>query len=483
MIRGPRRPLGADGGAADVLERARERRARRHEFLRRESGAVDLLGQELPEEDARLEAEGLRLAVERRELEAAAALARRQRDLDDEEAKASLGASVAARSQAVEEARGADRRRGAAEEQARELLAWCRSLEEQAELREAALASMEVGSGDPAELRKREEALVLEAAERARELEQLETRERLVTQAENDVAARETRVLEEVCRRVATTRQGLEREFEGKLGMIRVEAEGRTAALRAQRDEATRRADASRAALEAAQKELAASQAEVLRLCQRMEEAVAIKRQNANEIRQRQVLEHVHGRMLTTIRERANIALGNICEAAVGEPHTINYAGNLQFFTAVVTQLEARSVRADRLVEERSRALLGRAFSRVFSHLRNMDPHFDFDAAIAPVPQAIRGDLADWVENNVDALVRAFASDDDDVIVAANEGGVVDDPDAAGGDAGSEGEFSDASDGSGGAPEDVLGDLSDRVCTAPVFFTLHEQNSGSWPDG
>ena len=93
--------------------------------------------------------------------------------------------------------------------------------------------------------------------------------------------------------------------------------------------------------------------------------------------------------MLTTLRERANTALGNICEAAVGEPHAVNYAGNLQFFTDVVTQLEARSVRADRLVEERRRALLGRAFSRVFSHLRNMDPHFDFDAAIALVPQAV----------------------------------------------------------------------------------------------
>ena len=140
--------------------------------------------------------------------------------------------------------------------------------------------------------------------------------------------------------------------------------------------------------------------------------------------------------MLTTLRERANTALGNICEAAVGEPHIVNYAGNLQFFTDVVTQLEVRSVRADRLVEERSRALLGRAFSRVFIHLRNMDPHFDFDAAIAPVPQAVRGELAHWVEDNVDALVRAFASDNDD-------------------------EFSDASNGLGGAPEDALGDLSD----------------------
>ena len=75
----------------------------------------------------------------------------------------------------------------------------------------------------------------------------------------------------------------------------------------------------------------------------------------------------------------------------------VNYAGNLQFFTDMVTQLETRSGRADRLVEERSHALLGRAFSCVFSHLQNMDPHFDFDAAIAPVPLAVRDNLASWV--------------------------------------------------------------------------------------
>ena len=165
--------------------------------------------------------------------------------------------------------------------------------------------------------------------------------------------------------------------------------------------------------------------------------------------------------MLATLRERANAALGNICEAAVGAPHATNYAGNLQFFTDIVTQLEAWSVRANRLVEERSRALLRRAFSRVFSHLQNMDPHFDFDAAIAPVPQAVRGDLADWVEDNVHALVKAFTSDDDDVIVAADEGGVVNGPNAAGDNVEGDGEASDASDGSGGAPEDALGDLSD----------------------
>ena len=48
---------------------------------------------------------------------------------------------------------------------------------------------MKVASDDPAELQKREEALTLEATERTREYECLETRERLVTQAEDDVAA------------------------------------------------------------------------------------------------------------------------------------------------------------------------------------------------------------------------------------------------------------------------------------------------------
>ena len=113
---------------------------------------MNLLGEDLADEHARLEAEGLCLAVERRELEGAIALARHQHDLDDEEAKASLVASREARSLAAEEAREADRRREAAKERARELLARCHSLEEQVELRELALASMRVASGDPTEL-------------------------------------------------------------------------------------------------------------------------------------------------------------------------------------------------------------------------------------------------------------------------------------------------------------------------------------------
>ena len=61
----------------------------------------------------------------------------------------------------------------------------------------------------------------------------------------------------------------------------------------------------------------------------------------------------------------------------------------------------------------------------------------------------------------MDALIRAFASVYDDAIVEADEGGVIGGLDAAGGNAGSDGEFNDASNGPGGAPEDALGDSSD----------------------
>ena len=113
-------------------------------------------------------------------------------------------------------------------------------------------------------------------------------------------------------------RSNLEREYEERVELIRVEAEGRTAALKAKLDEMTRRADASGAALGAAQVELASSHAEVLLLRQRVIEAEAVARRNEDEIYQWQTLEHMHGPMPRTLRERANTALGNICEAAVG---------------------------------------------------------------------------------------------------------------------------------------------------------------------
>ena len=143
----PHTPV-AEGDREDMLRRARERRALRQEFLQGAADAVIRIGAELADEDARLEAEGLRLAEEKRKLKVVVALARHQRDLENAKAEASLAASREACSQAVEEAREADRRRKDAEERAWELQAWSNSLEEQVELRQAALVSLKGASVD-----------------------------------------------------------------------------------------------------------------------------------------------------------------------------------------------------------------------------------------------------------------------------------------------------------------------------------------------
>ena len=108
------------------------------------------IGAELADEDARLEAEGLRLAEERRKLKVAIALARHQRDLENTKAEESLATSQEACSQAVEEAQEDDQWRKAVEERVWELQAWSSSMEQQVGLREAALASMKGASVDQA---------------------------------------------------------------------------------------------------------------------------------------------------------------------------------------------------------------------------------------------------------------------------------------------------------------------------------------------
>ena len=84
---------------------------------------------------------------------------------------------------------------------------------------------------------------------------------------------------------------------------------------------------------------------------------------------ERRTLERVHAPMLEGLRNRANIVLGHICDENAPHPHAYNYASHLCFFADMVTCLESRSERARQLVKERSRGLLGRALSRVFSHL------------------------------------------------------------------------------------------------------------------
>ena len=134
--------------------------------------------------------------------------------------------------------------------------------------------------------------------------------------------------------------------------------------------------------------------------------------------------------------------MSTICEESAPHPREEDYASHLRFFTEIVTRLEDRAARARELIEERSCGLLGHAFSRVFSELLNLDPHFDFDAAIASVPRVIQDNLANWVDDHVDALLAEFAPEDDAIMVATGE---VEADDA---------DEDHASDSSGGVDED-----------------------------
>ena len=79
---------------------------------------VSQLCVELASEDARVEAEGLRLAEEWHRLKVAVSLAHHLRDLDNAKAEEYLVASRKACSRAIKEAQEADQRRMAAEERA-----------------------------------------------------------------------------------------------------------------------------------------------------------------------------------------------------------------------------------------------------------------------------------------------------------------------------------------------------------------------------
>ena len=136
------------------------------------------------------------------------------------------------------------------------------------------------------EVRKRDEALALEAVERSLELEQLETRERQVAQAEDAVGAREARVEEEVDRRVAEVRADLEGRYDLKLKLAGTKDAGRAAALRPRLDEAERRAEAMAAALVMAQADLASARAELRSLQRWVDDAEVVARQNTEEVLQ-----------------------------------------------------------------------------------------------------------------------------------------------------------------------------------------------------
>lgn len=71
--------------------------------------------------------------------------------------------------------------------------------------------------------------------------------------------------------------------------------------------------------------------------------------------------------MFQALGLRSIRSLSSICNENVASPLVADDASYLSFFTKVMECLEGGSRRAGRLIEEKSRDLLARAFSRVFS--------------------------------------------------------------------------------------------------------------------
>ena len=165
--------------------------------------------------------------------------------------------------------------------------------------------------------------------------------------------------------------------------------------------------------------------------------------------------------MFHDLEHQANCALRSMCKKSISSPLMAEDVGYLALFTKAVERLLGSTEKVRKLVDEGSRDLLARVSTRVFSHLLRSDTDFDFEAVTAPVPRVIQGALGDWVEDHVDALVRAFTSEDDAVVVAADGGDVVDDGDAGAGDGG--GGVNDGDSDASSASEDDTGDAASDI--------------------
>ena len=216
------------------------------------------------------------------------------------------------------------------------------------------------------------------------------------------------------------------------------------------------REGAAREALASSESALDSARAEISSLRKQAEDTASLLEKASSEKCRRLTLEREHGSVLQGLRIRANNALGAICDERAPLPHENDYASNLCFFTDIVTRLEDQAAKARQLVEERSRGLLGRALSRIFSNLLNLDSHFDFSTVLAPVPAATQDKLAKWVDGHVDALVKELTPEDDTAVLAAKGAG-------AGGDDEEDGSFSTSS---------VDGVTNDARPSRPVFLLL-----------
>ncbi|KAE8777577.1 hypothetical protein D1007_49648 [Hordeum vulgare] len=108
--------------------------------------------------------------------------------------------------------------------------------------------------------------------------------------------------------------------------------------------------------------------------------------------------------MFQGLKRRARPAPGLISRGSVSSPVVPDKVGYLDFFTKVVERLEAGAREVGALIEDENNDLLSQSLPRVFSNLFHTDPHFNFEAAMAPIPEASRDTVGKAMRDHVDTV-------------------------------------------------------------------------------
>lgn len=256
---------------------------------------------------------------------------------------------------------------------------------------------------------------MLEEVEQCLEQERLETRERLLSLAEESFASREAKFEGEVDRRVAKARRSLLLDYRAKLKLEESRFLGRHDCLQNEVSALRRRLDQEMESRQAALDAQAIAEGKLLNICKQVKGASSLVEEASKEAARARGLQFERSKMFQSLERRVSRALGDICGKGVPGPLIPDDSGYLGFFCRVVERLEASAGKALAFAEEKSHNLLGQAASDVFSHILCLDPDFDFAPVLDPVPETVRAALDEWVEVHVVDLVARLAPEDRDM--------------------------------------------------------------------
>ncbi|KAE8767142.1 hypothetical protein D1007_61537 [Hordeum vulgare] len=152
-----------------------------------------------------------------------------------------------------------------------------------------------------------------------------------------------------------------------------------------------------------------ATTAELASLQGQVSGAASLMEQATNKAREARGLQLQRLDMFLGLERRVRRGLGFICTVNVSSPLVPDESIYLDFFTKVAGRLEAGAREVGALIVEETRDLVSQALTSVLSNFFHNNPHFNFKAMMAPVPEASRDILGKVIGDHVDMLSAQFA--------------------------------------------------------------------------